>query len=436
MIYFMIYLAPLIKQLNVDKNTQIVKFNMAPCFLLFPGKDTSIKTVSWLVRIGQAEDITKLGDHARVVIFLFAVNIFPHMIISYFVKKSIMTNEQWQVLLGIVRGETPKKPVTGFIVDSPWLPGWAGVSNLEYYSSQEIWFHTNKKAVEAFPDIIFLPGFWSEFGMCSEPSAFGAKLVWNDYSMPHAEKIISNISEVDRIKQPNPKTDGLLPFIIQELEKYQKPIQEMGHEIKFAIARGPLNIASFLLGTTELMTGFMMDPDNSHKLLDGITKFTVNWIDLQKDKFPSIEGIMLLDDIVGFLGEDECKEYSVPYIKRIFNTFDSKLNFFHNDAQGLISAPYLKEMGVNLFNFSFEHPMREIRELVGHEVALIGNLPPRDVLGAATPERVSEETRNMVCSFGFKDRVIWSCGGGMPPGVSSENIKAFKKTIDTEVARI
>jgi uroporphyrinogen decarboxylase len=341
-----------------------------------------------------------------------------------------MTQEQWQLLLDTVQGKTPQKPVTGFIIDSPWIPGWAGVSALQFYSSEEIWFQANKKAVETFPDIIFVPGFWSEFGMCTEPSAFGAKMVWDEYNLPHASKIISDISEAGKLKVPNPKTDGLLPFVIQRLLNYQKPMQETGHEIKFAIARGPLNIASFLMGTTELMTGLMMDPENSHKLLKTITQFTTDWLRRQKEVFPSIEGILLLDDIVGFVGDDECREYAVPYIKQIFNAFDSKLNLFHNDAQGLISAPYLKEMGVNLFNFSFEHSLKEIRELAGPEVALLGNLPPRDVLAAGTPEQVREETRKMMNEFGDKNRVVWSCGGGMPPNVSSENIRAFKETID------
>ena len=347
-----------------------------------------------------------------------------------------MTNEQWELLVNTVHGVTPKHPVTAFIIDSPWIPGWAGVSTLQFYSSEEIWFQTNKKAIETFPDIIFLPGFWSEFGMCTEPSAFGAKLVWSELSLPHADKIIDSVSDVDKLKIPNPKTDGLLPFIIQRLVNNKNRIQEMGHEIKFAIARGPLNIASFLMGTTELMMGFMMDPENSHKLLETITQFTVNWIEYQKKMFPSIEGILVLDDIVGFIGDDECKEYAVPYIKRIFNSIDSKLNLFHNDAQGLISTPYLNEMNVNLFNFSFEHSMSEIRDLAGPEVALLGNLPPRDVLAAATPEVVRTETRKMVQEFGRSNRVIWSCGGGMPPDVSTENIIAFKETIDEVVQRI
>lgn len=336
-----------------------------------------------------------------------------------------MKEKQWQDLLKIVGGEVPSAPAAGFIIDSPWLPGWAGISTLQYYSSEKLWFEANIKALNTFPDVSFLPGFWSEFGMCTEPSAFGAKTIWTEHALPHADRIISDISEVNHVKEPNPKTDGLLPFVIQRLVNYEPDIRRAGHDIRFAVARGPLNIATFLMGTTEFMMAMMMDPDGTHKLLEKITRFTINWIELQKETFPSIDGIFILDDIVGFVGDDECKEFAVPYIKRIFNTIDSKVNFFHNDAQGLISTPYLKEMGINLFNFSFDHTLQEIKELAGPTVALLGNLPPRDVMAAGTPEQVYAETVKMYRSIEDKSGIMWSVGGGMPPQVPTENIHAF-----------
>ena len=340
-----------------------------------------------------------------------------------------MNVKQWDILLKTIHGEPAVPPPIGFIIDSPWLPGWMGISTLQYYASDEIWFKANQKAIETFPDALFLPGFWSEYGMCSEPSAFGAKQVWNAFNLPHADKVIHEIADINKLKKPNPKTDGLLPFILQRLVNNQPAIQEMGHGIKFAIARGPLNIASFLMGTTEFMTGLMMNPQEMHQLLKVITDFTVDWLQLQKEMFPSIEGILLLDDIVGFVGEEECKEFVVPYLKQAFEAFETKVRFFHNDADNLISTPFLSEVGVNLFNFSFEHSMNEIRELAGPGIALLGNLPPRDILAALSPERVAGETRKMWNEVEDKSRIIWSCGGGMPQNVSTENIQAFINTI-------
>lgn len=340
-----------------------------------------------------------------------------------------MNNQQWNDLLKVINGEKPEKPPVGFIIDSPWIPGWAGISTLQYYGSDRHWMEANRKAIERFPDAMFLPGFWSEYGMCSEPSAFGAKQVWHATNLPHAERILHNISDIANMVKPNPKTDGLLPFIIQRLENNQHEIRRMGHEIKFAIARGPLNIASFLMGTTELMMAIMMNPEEVHQLLKVITEFIVDWLQLQKEKFPTIEGILLLDDMVGFVGEDECLEFAVPYLKQSFGAFDAKVRFFHNDAQGLISTPFLNEVGVNLFNFSFEHSINEIRRLAGPKIALLGNLPPRDVLAALPPEEVAQQTVEMWKETDDKNRVIWSCGGGMPQNVPTENIRIFIETI-------
>jgi uroporphyrinogen decarboxylase len=213
--------------------------------------------------------------------------------------------------------------------------------------------------------------------------------------------------------------------VINRLKRTQPQIESMGHQIKFAVARGPLNIASFLMGTTELMMGMMTEQDRCHKLVDLITDFLIDWIGYQIECFPSIEGILLLDDIVGFLGDDQCNEYVVPYFKKIYGTFDAKINMLHNDASGLVSAPYLEQMGVNLFNPSFEHSLQELKELTNNKVAILGNIPPRDVLAEGTPQQVADAVTESVAGLDDLSGLVLSCGGGMPQNVSNENIKAF-----------
>ncbi len=336
-----------------------------------------------------------------------------------------MTNHQWEEILSVINGENLSSKTIGFIIDSPWLPGWSGISTLNYYTSDEYWLSSNNLAISTFPEIIFLPGFWSEYGMCTEPSAFGARSVWYRENLPHAEKVIHISDDIMKLPQPNVELDGLLPFMINRLKNLEKRIVESGHSIKFAVTRGPLNIATFLMGTSEFMMLLTLEPDKAHLLLEKITRFICEWIYYQKVSFPTIEGILLLDDIVGFVGEDECREFVVPYLKRAFESIPTKVRFFHNDAFGLVCAPFLKEMGVNLFNFSFDHPINRIRELAGPDVALIGNLPPRDILAAGTPQEVYDATIKMIHEVTDKRAVIWSCGGGIPQNVPTTNLKAF-----------
>ncbi|MEK7993109.1 MAG: uroporphyrinogen decarboxylase family protein, partial [Planctomycetota bacterium] len=154
-----------------------------------------------------------------------------------------MTDQQWEKLLRVLTGEVLEPMPTGFIIDSPWLPRWAGISTLDYFSSEQMWFEANLKAVKQFPDVMFLPGFWAEFGMCTEPSAFGAKCSWQQNELPYAGKIIADIQSVASIGKPNPAADGLLPFVLNRLKRCQAQIEAEGHSIRFAVSRGPLNIA-------------------------------------------------------------------------------------------------------------------------------------------------------------------------------------------------
>lgn len=343
-----------------------------------------------------------------------------------------MTDEQWKLLTAIIRGENDSAATAGFIIDSPWLPGWAGIHTLDYYTSDMHWFHANRLAIETFPDVLFLPGFWSEYGMCTEPSAFGARPVWFLDDLPHADKVISHPQQIPDLIEPDCRKDGLLPFVINRLTLNESRMADMGHKNRFAIARGPLNVASFLMGTTEFLTLLALDPEKTNILLRKISDFSVDWLCYQKECFPSIDGILILDDIVGFIGESHFRMFAMPYLKQMFSAFDCSIRFFHNDADGRICAPFLNQIGVNLFNFSHEHALCDMQQWVGTKVALLGNIPPRDVLANGTPQDIHKSVRQAAKGLTDHNRLVWSCGGGMPPGVTSENIQAFLRAIQSE----
>jgi len=339
-----------------------------------------------------------------------------------------MTDQQWEMLQKIIKGEVLNPLPVGFIIDSPWLPNWYGVRILDYFSSDELWLNANLKAIHEFPDVMFLPGFWSEFGMCTEPSAFGARCTFPPNEFPHAHKIIQSADAIDSLPSPNSKTDGFLPFVLNRLKLAQSKIEAAGHKIRFAVARGPLNIASFLMGSTEFLTVMMLQPEKAETLIKKITAFLKDWLHLQMITFPSIDGIFLLDDIIGFIGEVEFRMLGLPYFKELFDA-DVAIKFLHNDADCKVSAPFLPEMGVNLFNMGFDISLHELKELTKNEVTLLGNIPPRDVLAVGSTTEVKKATEELLNSLKDKSRVILSCGGGMPPGVSTENITAFVQAV-------
>ena len=336
-----------------------------------------------------------------------------------------MTDSQWNDLVSVINGERLPYVPTGFIIDSPWLPNWYGINLLDYFSNDELWLKANLSAIETFPEVMFLPGFWSEYGMCTEPSAFGAKCIFWKNEFPFADKLIKQPEDIDTLATPNPETDGLLPFMLNRLLKTQPAIEAAGHRIRFSVSRGPLNIASFLMGATELMMAIIMEPDRIHRLMRIITDFLKRWHELQRRTFPSIDGILMLDDIVGFVGEEDFLTFGFPYIKEIYGAAPSKVKFFHNDADFRVSVKHYPDMGVNLYNPGIQMGVNEIKEITGNRLTVLGSIPPRDVLAAGTPGQVQQAASALLRELNDSSRFILSCAGGMPPGVTTENIRAL-----------
>lgn len=339
-----------------------------------------------------------------------------------------MTDKQWDSLKKIVNGEKLDEPISGFIIDCPWLPAWYGISILDYFTNDDLWLKANLKAIETFPDTLFLPGFWSEYGMCTEPSAFGAKSVFWKNEFPFAQKVIETTEDIDNLTVPNAETDGLLPFMLNRMVLAQPALEAAGHKIRFSVSRGPLNIATFLMGTTEFLTTMMMDPDAIHKLMRVITDFLKNWHKLQHEAIPTIDGMLMLDDIVGFISEEDFMEFGYPYFKELYDTNDT-IKFFHNDADCTVSVKHYASLGINLYNPGVHLSLTELRAETNDQIAILGNIPPRDVLAAGTPEEVFAAVKALKEEAGDFNRMVYSCGGGMPPGVNTENIKAFLEAL-------
>jgi uroporphyrinogen decarboxylase len=339
-----------------------------------------------------------------------------------------MTDQQWTQLKKVIQGEILTPLPVGFIIDSPWLPNWYGIDILDYFSNDRLWLEANLKAIQSFPEVLFLPGFWAEYGMCGEPSAFGARAAFPRNEFPHAFPCIRTPEEIASLEVPDPVKDGLGPLMLNRLRLNRADIEAAGHQIRFSVSRGPLNIASYLMGTTELMTALMTHPGEIHLLIRKITDYLLAFHRHQAELFPSIDGILMLDDLIGFISEEQFVEFALPYFRELYDCGHS-VKFLHNDASCMESVSYLPDMGVNLFNMGFETDLNQLKEMTGNRVTMLGNIPPRDVLAGGSGADVREAAGKLLAGLEDHSRVIYSCGGGMPPGVSSENLAIFIETV-------
>ncbi len=337
-----------------------------------------------------------------------------------------MTKEQFETLRRAAAGKI-EKPCVALIVDSPWIPGWAGISAMEYFVEPEKWLAANLEMMQRFPDVIFVPGFWVEYGMATEPSAFGCRVsLWKD-SPASVSHIIEDISEVSRLEIPNPKVHGLMPFVLHLQQWTQRQIEPMGYSIRMVAARGPLALATHLRGVTEFLTDIKIDPEPSHKLLDLCTETVIRWLRAQAENLPDVESILVLDDIPGLLSPTDYDEFAHPYLKRIFDAFPLMLRLYHNDASIQPFAERMADLGIGILNFSHEFDIEDAHKRLGDRVTLMGSVPPLGVLARGIPEEVTAWANR--CLNATNGRIILSAGGGVSAGTTSENIDALVEAV-------
>ncbi len=339
-----------------------------------------------------------------------------------------MDAEKWAIIKQSAHLQPLPQPPVALIVDSPWIPGRVGVSTIDYLTIPETWLQANLQIEAQFPAVIFLPGFWVEMGMAAEPSGFGCRVSLLETKTPLVYPLFSDIRQAGSLPQPNPRTDGLMPLITNFYRHLEPRIRDAGHVVKVVAARGPLAVATHLMGVSDFLVGLKIDPQNTHRLLKITTTLAKDWLGAQAASLSAVEGIMLLDDIVGFLSPQDYLEFAHPYLQEIFDAFPGTVKFFHNDMDNPRSYPYLESLGVQIFNFSHKIPLAQARQLVGSKVCLMGNVPPLEVLTNGTPQENEKAARACLEAHPGVGLIL-SAGGGVSPGTPGENITALLSAV-------
>lgn len=336
-----------------------------------------------------------------------------------------MTPAQWHLVRRCAAGEALEAVPVALIVDSPWIPGYLGLSTLDYLTVPEVWLEANLRVAADFPEVIFLPGFWAELGMGAEPSAFGCKISLYPDRTPLVHPVLRSLDEVEGLQPPNPCTDGWLPVLLNLYRRTEPRIRDAGHEVKMVAARGPLTVASHLLGVSEFLLGLKLNPTATHRLLRLTTTLVKDWLQAQAEALSAVEGILVLDDLAGFISAKDYLEFAHPYLKEVFDAFPGTVKMFHNDSNNPTCYRYLPELGIHLFNFTHLQPLDKVRQLVGPRLCLVGNVPPLEVLAQGSPEQVKASARACLQQHPDRAGLILSAGGGTSPGTPAQNIRAL-----------
>ncbi len=325
----------------------------------------------------------------------------------------------------LVRNRRKDETMAALIIDSPWLPGYFGVNTLDFYFDPEVWLQAYVKAMEDLPGAAFVPGSWVEFGMAAEPSGWGVPMQWSPLSPPSIRHHPDGLASLSEAAVPDPETDGLMPVILRCYERLKPRLEERGLAPRMAAARGPLAVASHLMGVTEFLMATQLEPDACLRLVEKTTDLCIRWLQCQLARMDEPIGVLVLDDIVGLIGPDDLARYAVPQLKRIFESFPGLIRIYHNDTPNARMLEYLASIEMDVFNFSHEIDVETAREKLGKDVVLMGNIPPLEVLVRGTVAEVRVATEKLLQQAKAFGPLLVSPGGGVSPGTPIETLKAM-----------
>jgi len=323
--------------------------------------------------------------------------------------------EQWEIFKKAVRREKLDKVPMAMIIDSPWIPGYLGIKHLDYFLDPELWFQSNLKIMQEFPDIIFVPSWWMEYGMAAEPSILGSKIkFWQD-NTPSEYHTLYRLEDIDNFPEYEVEADGFAGLTLHRIGMAKQRILDAGYILPMVTARGPLCTAGFVRGTTEFM----------------IARVIIDWLKAQhKVMGDTVEGIFILDDIVGFINEEHYLEFAHPYLKRICDAFPKDwVKLYHNDAEVDACLDHLPDTGFNVLNWGKQRTIDEVKKRVGDRMCLMGNVNPLEIAVRGTPDEVKDETLEVLEASGGEG-IILSVGGGVSPGMPRENVLAMLEALE------
>lgn len=330
----------------------------------------------------------------------------------------------------LVRARRRDRTMVALIIDSPWLPGYAGIGTMDFYFDASTWLSVYKRVLRDLPGVVFVPGTWAELGMAAEPSGWGVPVHWSDVQPPGLGRYPTDLEVLATTPVPRPEVDGLMPVILHHYERMQGPLSGLGLAPRMAAARGPLAVAAHLHGMTEFLMATKLDAENCHRLLDRTTDLCVEWLRAQLQRMEEPIAVLVLDDLVGMLHPREAETFALPRLKRIFDEFDGLIKILHNDTPNPRAFPGLATTGMDVFNFSHTTDLSEARQLLGPEIVLMGNLPPLDLLVRGTPDQVREATKEQLDRLAEVGPMLVSPGGGVSPGTPIVNLQAMAEVVN------
>ena len=264
------------------------------------------------------------------------------------------------------------------------------------------------------------------------PDAMGLGLYFAEGEGPKVERPLREEWEIRALAVPDPAVH--LRYVMDAVSQIRKALDNSVPLIGFS--GSPFTLACYMVegcgGTDfrQIKTMLYRRPDLLHHILDINAQAVIAYLNAQIES--GAQAVMIFDTWGGALSDAAYQEFSLRYISQIV----AGLKHEHGSARipnivftkgGGLWLERIADCGCDAVGLDWTVNIALARRLVGHKVALQGNLDPAVLF--ASPEVIAAEAGKILSAFGRSPGHVFNLGHGISQFTPPENALALVEAV-------
>ncbi len=282
------------------------------------------------------------------------------------------------------------------------------------------------------------------------PDAFGLELAFLEGEGPYFQRPICTLEDVEKLPTIDPEIE--LRYVMDAIRMTKRALKDRVPLIGFA--GSPWTIATYMVegkiskNFTKIKKLMVSEPMILHRLLTHLSTTIVSYLKAQV--MAGAEVLMIFDTWGGVLSCADYLDFSLSYMQEIVANLNFELErenaafavpssgggqvikkvpiilFTKNVGQNLEA---LSETGCDAVGIDWTLPLDKARSLVGHKVALQGNLDPAVLY--ADPDFIQRSVQLVLRQFGKGSGHVFNLGHGIYPDVEPEKVAIMIEAVQS-----
>lgn len=264
------------------------------------------------------------------------------------------------------------------------------------------------------------------------PDAMGLGLYFTEGEGPRFERPVTTAEDVDRLCVPDPEQE--LGYVMDAVSTIRRALD--GRVPLIGFSGSPWTLATYMVegGSTKKFAkvkSMLFDaPSLMHRLLAVISDAVTAYLNAQIAR--GAQAVMVFDTWGGELAPRDFRTFSLAYMARIVDGLVRESEgrpvpvvlFAKGGAHWVAD---IANTGCDGVGVDWTLDMGDARRLVEDRVSLQGNLDPCTLY--ASPERIREEVRIVLDSYGHGHGHVFNLGHGVHPDVDPDHVAALVEAV-------